>query len=211
MNHWATPVHHQGFLYGIYGQSSTSLRCIDLATGAQKWSRSGFGYGSVLLVNGILLVLSDGGGLRLVEANPTGYVEIDSYQALDGSRSSVAGLPVRCWNVPAISNGRIYVRSTTEAVCLDVSIPPPPALTLVPHREGSGSGFSVFVRNLDGTPISPARAARIRIRAGTQWPPLAGDWARLTNGAVLTDGQLRFEDDQAGAVPRRFFMAEEVP
>src|SRR5439155_10565790 len=53
MNHWATPVHYNGFLYGIYGQSFVTLRCIDLTAGAEKWTQSCFGYGSVLLVNGM--------------------------------------------------------------------------------------------------------------------------------------------------------------
>src|SRR5207249_4864279 len=102
MNHWATPVHYNGFLYGIYGQSFVTLRCIDLTTGAEKWTQSGFGYGSVLLVNGMVLALSESGALVLVEPNPSAYTEIARYQALDGSLSSVPGLPVKCWNVPAI-------------------------------------------------------------------------------------------------------------
>ena len=39
MNHWATPVYSDGYLYGIYGQAETaaSMRCIGLATGHEQW------------------------------------------------------------------------------------------------------------------------------------------------------------------------------
>jgi outer membrane protein assembly factor BamB len=124
MNHWATPVLHNGYLFGIYGQQGpgVSLRCIDFATGTEKWRQSGVGTGGgVLFVTGHVLVLTEDGNLLLVKPDPNAYGEAARLHALDGSQSSIAGL-VRCWNVPAISNGRIYARSTTEAVCLDVAV-----------------------------------------------------------------------------------------
>src|SRR5213593_2428128 len=113
MNHWATPVHYNGHLYGMYGQSLLTLKCLELATGAEKWSANGFGYGSVLMVSGKLLALSESGDVVLIEPTPAAFTEIARYRALDGSHSSIARLPVKCWNAPALSNGRLYVRSTT--------------------------------------------------------------------------------------------------
>src|SRR5262249_10361190 len=52
MTHWGTPVHCQGFLYGIFGQSLVSLRCVELATGIEKWSQDNVGMGGVLFVVG---------------------------------------------------------------------------------------------------------------------------------------------------------------
>ena len=123
MNHWATPVFTNGHLYGIYGHAGTaaSLRCLELATGIEKWRQSVVGMGGVLFVSGHVLVLNEDGYLALVKPDPTAYVEVARFRALDGSLSSIAGQAVKCWNVPAISNGRIYARSTTEAVCLDVA------------------------------------------------------------------------------------------
>jgi hypothetical protein len=92
-----------------------------LATGIEKWRQPVVGMGGVLFVSGHVLVLNEDGYLALVKPNPTAYAEIARYRALDGLQSSITNLPVRCWNVPAISNGRIYARSTTEAVCLDVA------------------------------------------------------------------------------------------
>ena len=114
-SHWATPVAFNGCLYGIYGQAlfgTAPLKCIDLATGAEKWSKEGFGPGGVTLVEGgNLLVLSDAGDLVLVKAAPDTYTELARTHVLAG----------KCWNPVAISNGRIYARSTKEAVSLDAS------------------------------------------------------------------------------------------
>jgi len=117
-NHWATPVYRDGYLYGHYGQSTLDFKCLDLATGDEPWlpPHRGFGYGSVLLVGDKLLVLSGDGELALVEPDPTAYREIARHRALTG----------KCWNAPAVSNGRIYVRSTREVAALDVAEAPPP-------------------------------------------------------------------------------------
>jgi outer membrane protein assembly factor BamB len=128
MNHWATPVLHNGYLFGFFGQqgSNLRLRCVEFATGTNQWSRSDFGTGGVLFVAGHVLVLEEDGSLVLVKPDPAAYTEVARYRALDGSSNSIPGLAVKCWNVPAISNGRIYARSTTEAICLDVAVAAPP-------------------------------------------------------------------------------------
>ena len=128
MNHWATPVLNNGYLFGIYGQQGpgVSLRCIDFATGSEKWRQSGVGTGGgVLFVADHVLVLTEDGNLLLVKPDPAAYTEVARSRVLDGSSNSIPGLAVKCWNVPAISNGRIYARSTTEAVCLDVAVAAP--------------------------------------------------------------------------------------
>ena len=87
------------------------IKCVDVKTGEVKWEQPGFGPGNVVLVDGHLLALSDTGELYLIKADPSGYREVAKTKVLDG----------KCWTTPVISNGRIYARSTTEAVCLDVS------------------------------------------------------------------------------------------
>ena len=46
MNHWSTPLIHNGYLYGIYEfkkYGKAPLQCVDLRTGEIKWSERGFG------------------------------------------------------------------------------------------------------------------------------------------------------------------------
>lgn len=113
-NHWSTPVHHDGHLYGLYGFRSygtAPLKCIELATGEEKWSQDGFGQGNVILAQGQLIVLGDAGQLVLVDADPSTYREKARADVLEG----------KCWSTPALANGRLYVRSTVEGACLDLT------------------------------------------------------------------------------------------
>ncbi len=113
-NHWSTPVAQSGHLYGMfqfkeYGKGP--IKCVDIATGAVKWEKEGFGPGHVILAGEQLVALSDDGELVLIDPQPAAYKELARADILDG----------KCWTTPVISNGRIYARSTKEAVCLDVS------------------------------------------------------------------------------------------
>ena len=53
-----------------YGLDEGTLACVEVATGKQKWKRSRFGHGQVLLVGDLLLVQSEDGEIALVEASP---------------------------------------------------------------------------------------------------------------------------------------------
>lgn len=113
INHWSTPVYQDGYLYGPFSFKEFgkgAIKCIEVATGKEMWSKDGFGPGGVLLVNGNLLILSDKGELVLAKASPKEYQETARFQAVAG----------KCWNVPSIANGRIYARSTKEGACFEV-------------------------------------------------------------------------------------------
>jgi outer membrane protein assembly factor BamB len=113
-NHWSTPVHKDGYLYGMfqfkeYGDGP--VKCIDLKTGKTMWSQRGFGPGNVILVGNDLVALSDDGKLVLIEPTPGRYQEKGRFQAVTG----------KCWSTPAFSEGRIYVRSTKEGAAYGLS------------------------------------------------------------------------------------------
>ena len=113
-NHWSTPVCKDGYLYGLFGFKEFArapLKCIQIATGKEMWSKPGFGPGGCTLVDGHVLVLSDAGDLILVKATPTGYSETARTHVVAG----------KCWSTPSVSNGKIFARSTKEGVCVDVS------------------------------------------------------------------------------------------
>ncbi len=115
MNHWSTSVYKDGHLYGLFGfkgYQQVPLKCINLATGEEKWSRDGYGQGGVILVDGNVLALAENGELVLVEGKPGAYHELARTKAVAG----------KCWNNAAVANGRVYARSTKEGVCFDLSL-----------------------------------------------------------------------------------------
>jgi outer membrane protein assembly factor BamB len=100
-------------LYGLFGfkeYGKAPVKCVEIATGKVLWSKEGFGPGGCTLVDDNVLVLSDTGEVILIKASTKGYEEI-------GRKKAVAG---KCWSTPAVSNGRIYARSTKEGACLEV-------------------------------------------------------------------------------------------
>lgn len=115
MNHWTTPVCKDGYLYGIYGHGKSAdapLKCVELATGKEMWSKPAFGGGgATVLVGGNLLVQLDRGSLVLVEASPKEYHEMARAQIYGG----------QCWTMPVVSGGKIYARNTKEGFCLDAN------------------------------------------------------------------------------------------
>jgi hypothetical protein len=146
-----------------------------------------------------------------VKPDPTAYTEVARYQALDGSSNSIPGLPVKCWNVPAISNGRIYVRSTTEAVCLDVAVATPPPLKLLSTLTGGTGPFQLLIGNADGSPLDTNRAANIDVFASTDLTLGLSGWIKLNSSLTLTNGHLSLDDPQSPATAQRFFRVEERP
>jgi hypothetical protein len=216
MNHWATPIHYQGYLYGVYGQAggTATLRCIELATGHEMWRQAGSGLGGVLFCSGLILMLTEDGSVVLVNPDPTGYSEVARYSALDGSSSSIPGLAVKCWNVPAVANGRIYLRSTTEAACLEVAAASPPAptpITLSGNLTDAPGGFRLLIRNQDDSAFDTNRAGKISILAGTDPSLGVNSWTQLNAPLVLTNGQLFLDISQSLSTPRQFFRAQEKP
>lgn len=114
-NHWSTPVLFDGHLYGMFQfkeYGTGPVKCVDIKTGDVKWEKPGFGPGHVIGVDRHVLALSDSGELVLIEATTSAYTEV--------ARADV--LPAKCWTTPVLAGGRVFARSTEEAVCLDVTV-----------------------------------------------------------------------------------------
>lgn len=113
-NHINSCVLLDGFLYGVDGAAGgpASLKCLDFATGNEKWNYKGLGSGALMAADHKLIVISDKGELVVAEAAPQGFNPISRAQVLGG----------KCWTVPTLANGRIYCRNAKgDLVCLDVS------------------------------------------------------------------------------------------
>ena len=114
-NHYATSVHHEGFLYGFDGrqEQGCNLRCIELKTGHIRWSQDGFGAGTLLLAGDELLVLTEKGELIRALASPKEFKP--------NGRAQI--LPYFARAYPALMDGLFYARSKDQLVCVDLRAP----------------------------------------------------------------------------------------
>ena len=103
-----------GHLYGSDGDydKPNSFKCIDFATGTEKWSDAGVGFCSLMAtVDGKLIIVSAKGELIIAKANPAKFEPLSRTPVLKG----------RCWSAPVLANGRIYVRNAAgDMVCVSV-------------------------------------------------------------------------------------------
>ena len=106
-NHFNSSVLQGDYLYGF---DNAILTCIEVNTGEEQWQQRGFEKGSLLLADGYLIILGEKGKLALVEANPSEYREKALFQLFDD----------KCWTVPTLAGGRLYLRNQKEMVCLDL-------------------------------------------------------------------------------------------
>ena len=103
----------KGQLYGVDGDTSekASLKCLDFATGDEKWTQPGFGSGGVIIADGKLIALGGGGELMVAPATPESFKPTARAQVLGG----------KCWTAPVLANGFIYCRNSRgDVVAVDV-------------------------------------------------------------------------------------------
>lgn len=103
----------KGHLYGVDGDTTqkAALKCLDFATGEEKWAQSNFGSGGVIVADDKLIALSGTGELSVAPATSTGFNPTSRAQVLGG----------KCWTAPVLANGRIYCRNGRgDVVAVDV-------------------------------------------------------------------------------------------
>jgi outer membrane protein assembly factor BamB len=100
-----------GYVYG--GSEPGLLVCLDFRTGLPGWSTRTPGNGSIAYADGHLYYRNERGPMRLVEANPKGYVEKGRFDPPHRSRH-------RAWSHPVTANGRLYLRDQDVLLCYDV-------------------------------------------------------------------------------------------
>lgn len=127
--HWATPIYHDGYLYAFSGRNEPDarFRCLEFATGKIMWDRNEgwpahsapqpkvFGRGSLIVADGKLIVLGEGGLLGLFKLNAVKPEELARFQ--------VPQLKYPCWAAPVLAHQKLYLRSEDRLVCLNLAKP----------------------------------------------------------------------------------------
>ncbi|MBA3767089.1 MAG: PQQ-binding-like beta-propeller repeat protein [Acidobacteria bacterium] len=107
-NKFNSSVLHNGYVYGL---DEGILTCVEAGSGERKWKGGRYGYGQVLLASGHLIITTESGEIVLVRATPDAHVELARFTALEG----------RTWNTPAIAQGRLLVRNSTQMACYNIA------------------------------------------------------------------------------------------
>jgi outer membrane protein assembly factor BamB len=116
---YATPAIVAGSLYAIDGRDDVppaSLVCLDPATGKVRWREQGFGYGTLLVADGKIIIAKTDGEVLLVRPDAT---RLDVLARSRPFAGDVRGGPLRA--LPGLANGRLYLRNDRTLVTLDVS------------------------------------------------------------------------------------------
>jgi len=103
-----TPVLFDG---NLFVSDEKALKCVDFATGKERWSQRGVSNGTVVWADGNLVVLTDNGELQIGKASPDEFKPLTSVELLGG----------RCWTVPTLYQGRLYVRNLKQVACYQLT------------------------------------------------------------------------------------------
>ncbi len=100
---YTTPIWQDGAVYGIDGRQDggpISLKCFDPLTQKVHWETPDLPYSTLIAADGKLLIFGTDGSLRVAKLQTKSYEELGRARV---GTSTTRGLP-------ALSNGRIYVR-----------------------------------------------------------------------------------------------------
>ena len=100
-------------LFGIDGRDDvgpTSLRCLKLDAGRERWSEPDFGVASLLAAGDKLLALQTNGRARLIHVDDRGFRPLAGAQLFHGETRAL----------PALSDGRLYARDRSQLACFAV-------------------------------------------------------------------------------------------
>ena len=111
---YTTPIFDDGVVYGVDGRQDggpIALKCFEPGIQKVLWSTSLPGYATLIAADGKLLVMQTDGVLKVVRLSKTRYEELGSASLLAGTTRAL----------PALANGRFYVRNEKTLACFDLS------------------------------------------------------------------------------------------
>jgi len=94
----------------LYAGDQRGLRCVEFASGKECWSDRGLPNATVLIADDHLIVFSEKGKLLTAKVSTKEFKPIAETKVLSG----------RCWTIPTLSDGRLFVRNLKKAACIDL-------------------------------------------------------------------------------------------
>ena len=110
---YCTPIVIGPHAYCIDGRDDmppTSMKCIDTTTGVVLWNQDNFGYGTLIYADKKIMAAKTNGELVLMQATPQHFNVLGQHRVLNGTLRAL----------PALANGKLFLRDETTLVCLNV-------------------------------------------------------------------------------------------
>ena len=107
MNKFQSCILHEG---NLYASDQNAFKCVDFLTGKELWKKPKIRNGTLVFMDGQLLLLTEGGQLQVAKASADDFAPLGTADILTG----------RCWSVPVLHGGRLYARNQDRVVCFDL-------------------------------------------------------------------------------------------
>ncbi len=205
--HWMTPVVRGGFLYGHFGIQSfdsvnAQFKCVDIRPGTVKWTVNNFGRCSPMLVDDHIVTLTERGALVLIRPDTNALVELARFTAVPGYSDPTN----KCWNMPVVADGRVYVRSTAYVAAFDLSVP---SLRLDRPELTASNQVQLTIRSTTGVPVVSNQFTNLEVRVTTNLSLAVTQWTKLTNSMTFTGGVARITAGSMVTNAPRYFIVNE--
>ena len=175
---YTIPVPYEGHLYGYSGNF---LTCVDTATGETVWKSRPPGRGSLVLVDGHLVIQASSGDVVVAEASPEGFQEKTRVKALD----------VGSLTAPSFAGGRVYVRNLTQIASVGVTDRVAAGTSGAPKPEIDLYGqFAHFIARVEAAPSVEAKEKMIAefLESQEGFPIVEGDrWVHFVYQGEVDD------------------------
>jgi len=100
----------------LYGAASQALLCVEFATGEIRWEERSVAPGSMIAVEGQLILHGESGEVALLEAAAEGYREQGRFTPQNQPDRGQS----KAWAYPVLADGRLYLRDMTSLWSYDL-------------------------------------------------------------------------------------------
>lgn len=120
-NHYTTSIRVGDYVYGFSGNQPGILTAMEFKTGKVAWKDRSVDKGNCIFAENLLYCQGESGKIGLIDPSPAGYKEISRFQFQPAEEGGPFWAPSgHMWTVPAIANGRLYIRDQDNLYAYDI-------------------------------------------------------------------------------------------
>jgi outer membrane protein assembly factor BamB len=120
-NHYTTSIRVGDHLYGFSGNQPGILVAVEFKTGKVAWKDRSVNKGNCVCAENLLYCQGESGTIGLIAPSPAAYKEISRFTFQPAKEGGPFWAPSgSMWTVPAIANGRLYIRDQDNLYVYDI-------------------------------------------------------------------------------------------